>query len=663
MSRILQRSHIAFGHDIVMAALSFPLALYLRVGEGVQFYAFDNILFSAGVFTLIAAASFWFFGLYRGIWRYASLNDLTRIAKAVSVAVAALFVILFLTTRLDWIPRSAPLIQWFLLMALLGGSRLAYRIAKDKSTARALVRQGTRRLSVLLIGAGDEAEAFIRETQRSADTPFKVIGIVALTESRVGRNMHNIDVLATVDQLEETIQKLEKSRHGVPRRLVLTGDALRHPDNAKWLEIADRYGMTFARLPKLGDLREGLADPLQIRPVAIEDLLGRPQARLDRDRVRDMIGGRRVLVTGAGGSIGSELVRQIASYGPASLTLVDAGEYNLYAIDMEMAEKYPDLPRESVLGDVRDRTRIDTVFDDVKPEIVFHAAAYKHVPLVEHNPNEGILTNTLGTRNVAEACRAANVATMVLISTDKAVNPANVMGASKRLAECYCQALETLPDDQRSITRFVTVRFGNVLGSTGSVVPLFKRQLEAGGPLTVTHEGITRYFMTIAEAVELVLQSAELGRRGVTEGGKIFVLDMGRPVKIVDLARQMILLSGLQPGKDVEIKVTGLRPGEKLYEELFHDSEPPELTETDGVMLAAPRVVDYDLIKQVFEALETSATSRDTHATLALISQLVPEFQPPEIGVKSIFADNAKAVTGPSAEDGSTLDQAAGRSA
>ena len=595
MSRILQRSHIAFGHDIVMAALSFPLALYLRVGEGVQFYAFDNILFSAGVFTLIAAASFWFFGLYRGIWRYASLNDLTRIAKAVSVAVAALFVILFLTTRLD--------------------------------------------------------------------TPFKVIGIVALTESRVGRNMHNIDVLATVDQLEETIQKLEKSRHGVPRRLVLTGDALRHPDNAKWLEIADRYGMTFARLPKLGDLREGLADPLQIRPVAIEDLLGRPQARLDRDRVRDMIGGRRVLVTGAGGSIGSELVRQIASYGPASLTLVDAGEYNLYAIDMEMAEKYPDLPRESVLGDVRDRTRIDTVFDDVKPEIVFHAAAYKHVPLVEHNPNEGILTNTLGTRNVAEACRAANVATMVLISTDKAVNPANVMGASKRLAECYCQALETLPEDQRSITRFVTVRFGNVLGSTGSVVPLFKRQLEAGGPLTVTHEGITRYFMTIAEAVELVLQSAELGRRGVTEGGKIFVLDMGRPVKIVDLARQMILLSGLQPGKDVEIKVTGLRPGEKLYEELFHDSEPPEPTETDGVMLAAPRVVDYGLIKQVFDALETSATSRDTHATLALISQLVPEFQPPEIGVKSIFADNAKAVTGPSAEDGSTLDQAAGRSA
>jgi len=640
MSRLFQRSQIAFVHDVTMAAVSLPAALYLRVGDGVVFYNPQNILFSASVFTVIAAVSFWFFGLYRGIWRYASLNDLTRIAKAVTVAVGVLFLVLFLTARLDWLPRSTPIIQWFLLMALLGGSRLIYRITKDKTSAREMLRQGTHRLPVLLIGAGDEAEAFIRETRRSANTPFDVVGIVSLTDSRVGRNMHGVDVLATVDRLEEILGKLANSKRGLPRRLVLTGDALRHEDITKWVEVADQRGITLARLPKLNDLREGLADPLQIRPVAIEDLLGRPQARLDRDKVRQMIAGHRVLVTGAGGSIGSELVRQIAAYGPESLTLLDAGEYNLYAIDMEMAEKYPDLPRESILGDVRDRTRIDQVFAKQKPEIVFHAAAYKHVPLVEHNPNEGILTNTLGTRNVAEACRAAGVGTMVLISTDKAVNPANVMGASKRLAECYCQALETLPADQRGPTRFVTVRFGNVLGSTGSVVPLFRRQLEAGGPLTVTHEGITRYFMTIAEAVELVLQAAELGKHGVTDGGKIFVLDMGRPVKIIDLARQMILLSGLRPGKDIDIKVTGLRPGEKLYEELFHDGEPPEPTETDGVMLAAPRVVDYALIKQVFDELGQSAVNRDTHKTLELMGRLVPEFQPPEIGVKSFFADS-----------------------
>lgn len=640
MSRLFQRSQIAFVHDVTMAAVSLPAALYLRVGDGVVFYNPQNILFSASVFTVIAAVSFWFFGLYRGIWRYASLNDLTRIAKAVTIAVGLLFLVLFLTVRLDWLPRSTPIIQWFLLMALLGGSRLIYRIAKDKTSAREMVRQGTHRLPVLLIGAGDEAEAFIRETRRSANTAFDVVGIVSLTDSRVGRNMHGVDVLATVDRLEEILGKLANSKRGLPRRLVLTGDALRHEDITKWVEIADQKGITLARLPKLNDLREGLADPLQIRPVAIEDLLGRPQARLDREKVRQMIAGHRVLVTGAGGSIGSELVRQIAAYGPESLTLLDAGEYNLYAIDMEMAEKYPDLPRESILGDVRDRTRIDQVFAKQKPEIVFHAAAYKHVPLVEHNPNEGILTNTLGTRNVAEACRAAGVGTMVLISTDKAVNPANVMGASKRLAECYCQALETLPADQRGPTRFVTVRFGNVLGSTGSVVPLFRRQLEAGGPLTVTHEGITRYFMTIAEAVELVLQAAELGKHGVTDGGKIFVLDMGRPVKIIDLARQMILLSGLRPGKDIDVKVTGLRPGEKLYEELFHDGEPPEPTETDGVMLAAPRVVDYALIKQVFDELGQSAVNRDTHKTLELMGRLVPEFQPPEIGVKSFFADS-----------------------
>jgi O-antigen biosynthesis protein WbqV len=640
MSRLFQRSQIAFVHEVTMAAVSLPAALYLRVGDGVVFYNPQNILFSASVFTVIAAVSFWFFGLYRGIWRYASLNDLTRIAKAVTVAIGVLFLVLFLTARLDWLPRSTPIIQWFLLMALLGGSRLIYRITKDKTSAREMLRQGTHRLPVLLIGAGDEAEAFIRETRRSANTPFDVVGIVSLTDSRVGRNMHGVDVLATVDRLEEILGKLANSKRGLPRRLVLTGDALRHEDITKWVEIAEQRGITLARLPKLNDLREGLADPLQIRPVAIEDLLGRPQARLDRDKVRQMIAGHRVLVTGAGGSIGSELVRQIAAYGPESLTLLDAGEYNLYAIDMEMAEKYPDLPRESILGDVRDRTRIDQVFAKQKPEIVFHAAAYKHVPLVEHNPNEGILTNTLGTRNVAEACRAAGVGTMVLISTDKAVNPANVMGASKRLAECYCQALETLPADQRGPTRFVTVRFGNVLGSTGSVVPLFRRQLEAGGPLTVTHEGITRYFMTIAEAVELVLQAAELGKHGVTDGGKIFVLDMGRPVKIIDLARQMILLSGLRPGKDIDIKVTGLRPGEKLYEELFHDGEPPEPTETDGVMLAAPRVVDYALIKQVFDELGESAARRDTHKTLELMGRLVPEFQPPEIGVKSFFADS-----------------------
>ncbi|MDP2699085.1 nucleoside-diphosphate sugar epimerase/dehydratase [Thalassospira sp.] len=639
MSRYLKRSHIAFLHDVFMAAVSFPLALYLRVGPVLPYYPLDNMMLATGVFAIVGGAIFWLLGLYRGVWRYASLGDLARIARAVTISIAILFAFLFLTTRLDWLPRSTPIIQWFVLMALLGGPRLIYRMVKDRSVSYGLIRQGGHRVPVLVIGAGDEAESFIRETRRSGETPFEVVGLVSISDGRVGRHIHGVKVHDTVDRLDEVLRKIATRKNAVrPQKLILTGDALRHEDIGRWVEIADQNGMALARLPKISDLREGIADPLQIRPVAIEDLLGRPQARLDRERVRHMIAGRRVLITGAGGSIGSELVRQIASYGPAHLVLFDAGEYNLYAIDMEMAEKFPDLSRESLLGDVRDRLRIDQVFDRTRPEIVFHAAAYKHVPLVEHNPNEGILTNTLGTRNIAEACRAAGVETMVLISTDKAVNPANVMGASKRLAECYCQALETLPVGQRGPTRFVTVRFGNVLGSTGSVVPLFRRQLEEGGPLTVTHEGITRYFMTIAEAVELVLQAAQMGRDGVTEGGKIFVLDMGRPVKIIDLARQMILLAGLRPGKDIDIRVTGLRPGEKLYEELFHDSEPPEATETDGVMLASPRVVDYALIAKVFDELADSASQRDTVRTLELVSRLVPEFQSPEFGVNSIFA-------------------------
>lgn len=643
MTRFFQRSSIAFIHDVIMAAISFPLALYLRVGDAWPYYFQHNLLLSSIGFACLSGGIFWVFGLYRGIWRYASLNDLGQIAKAVSVAIGVLMVLLFLTTRLDWLPRSAPLIQWFLLMALLGAPRLLYRMLKDRSVARAASRQGERRVPVLLIGAGDEAETFIRETRRSAETPFEVIGIIALTQGRVGRKMHGVQIYDTVEHLEKTLERLEKGKERLrPRKLILTGDALRHEANGGWVEIADRRGIPLARLPKLSDLREGVSDPLQLRPVAIEDLLGRPQAQLDREKVRKMIAGRRVLITGAGGSIGSELVRQIAACGPAQICLLDAGEYNLYEIDMEMAATFPDLPRRSILGDVRDRTRIDQVFGEVCPELVFHAAAYKHVPLIEHNPNEGILTNTFGTRNVAEACRAAGVETMVLISSDKAVNPANVMGASKRLAECYCQALETLPADQRGPTRFVTVRFGNVLGSTGSVVPLFRKQLEAGGPLTVTDDRITRYFMTIAEAVELVLQAAELGRSGVNDGGRIFVLDMGRPVKIVDLARQMILLAGLQPGKDVEVKVTGLRPGEKLYEELFHDSEPPEPTATDGVLLASPRVLDYAMIRKVFEELAESAKNRDTVRTLELIGTLVPEFESPEFGVNSIYADQQK---------------------
>lgn len=386
--------------------------------------------------------------------------------------------------------------------------------------------------------------------------------------------------------------------------------------------------MTLARMPRVHDLKSGATDEVRIQPIAIEDLLGRPQQPLDRAGMAALVKGKRVLVTGAGGSIGSELVRQVADIGPAELVLVENSEFALYQADREMAERHADMARHAVIADVRDRERIEQVFNHYKPELVFHAAALKHVPLVEDNPFEGILTNAIGTRHVADACEAADVNVMVMISTDKAVNPTNIMGATKRIAETYVQALD-LRRGANEGTRFVTVRFGNVLGSTGSVVPLFQRQLAEGGPITVTHPDMTRYFMTIREAVELVLQASSLGAGSHATDGKIFVLDMGEPVKIVDLARQMIRLAGLTPGVDIEIQYTGTRPGEKLFEEIFHGSEPPAPTEAAGILLAAPRTQDVDEVNAVLAKLEAAAHGGDLGGLMDAIAALVPEYAPP----------------------------------
>jgi O-antigen biosynthesis protein WbqV len=377
--------------------------------------------------------------------------------------------------------------------------------------------------------------------------------------------------------------------------------------------------------------------PVALRPIEIEELLDRPQVPLDREGMARLVQGRRVLVTGAGGTIGGELARQVAALGPASLTLLDHGEYVLYEIDLELRERHPDVKRQAVLADVRDETRIRRLFAEIRPELVFHAAALKHVPMVENDPLEGLLTNALGTRVVADAAREAGCSLMVFISTDKAVNPTSVMGASKRVAEMYCQARDRAARAGGGM-RLVTVRFGNVLGSTGSVVPLFRRQLERGGPLTVTHPDMRRYFMTVREAVGLVLQAAVVGATDPTnapkelrEGG-IFVLDMGEPVKIVDLARRMIRLAGLRPDEDVEIRFTGLRPGEKLFEELFHGQEPPHPTAFPGLLVAVPRTTDAAEMAAAIDRIAALSEAGDRRGALADLSRLVPEFAPPGHG-------------------------------
>ncbi|MDA8232949.1 MAG: nucleoside-diphosphate sugar epimerase/dehydratase [Magnetospirillum sp.] len=609
-----------------MAAASFLAALYLRTAsDWIPDWDLSTLALGTATFTIISATVFLSGGMYKGVWRYASVTDLLALAKAATATVLIFYLAIFLITRLADIPRSVPIINWFVLLALLGGPRFLYRVVKDRRRAARLAADGNARVPVLLVGAGDEADLFIRAI-RSPDAEYRVVGLLSETGIRVGRNIHGVDVLGSIGDLDDIVGQLR--RKGLsPQRLIITDHRMDGAAVRRLLDEADRLGMALARIPRLTDLKDGVADKVTIRPIAVEDLLGRPQMVLDREAMAEMIRGRRVLITGAGGSIGSELVRQVCEYGPASVVLFESCEFNLYSIDLEIARAYPDLARRPVLGDVRDAGRVGGAMAEHRPELVFHAAALKHVPMVEYNPDEGLLTNAVGTRIVADACRSNGVRVMVQISTDKAVNPTNVMGASKRVAEMYAQALD-IEGAGDGGTRFVTVRFGNVLGSTGSVVPLFQKQLAAGGPLTVTHPDMTRYFMTVREAVELVLQASALGLDNPVYRGKIFVLDMGEPVRIVHLAHQMIRLAGLRPGRDIAITYTGLRPGEKLFEEILHGAEPPLPTECKGILVAAPRSVDAEELGVALSDLETGCRAHRAEAALAILRRLVPEYRP-----------------------------------
>ena len=636
-------------HDIVMAAASFEIAVWLRYWtfgavQPIGFLWEGTLLFAA-----VSAVVFWWTGLYRGIWHYASLNDLFAIARAVTIAILIFLPVLFAVTRLADYPRTSVFINWPLLVLMLGVPRLAWRVVKDRGLAHVFAREDGPRVPVLLIGAGDAAETFIREMARARAAAYTVVGIVDDGAGRVGGAIRGVRVLGALAETAAIIERLSARGRG-PRRLIVASEAIDGAAMRGLFDLADRGGMTLARLPRLTDFRPEAgatapAESAQPRPVEVEDLLGRPQQVLDRAAMAALIVGRRVLVTGAGGTIGAELARQIAALGPARIALLDNGEYNLYRIDRELAERCPEVSRGAFLGDVRDAVRIGRLVADESPELVFHAAAFKHVPLGEANPNETVLNNALGTRVVAEACGAAGVGVMVLISTDKAVNPTSVMGASKRVAEMLCQASGVAEAGRDRPTRYVTVRFGNVLGSTGSVVPLFRRQLAAGGPLTVTHRDVRRYFMTTREAVALVLQASALPPDEASVGGGLFVLDMGEPVRIHDLARQMIRLAGQRPDRDVAIVFTGLRPGEKLDEELLHHSERLVPTACAGIMLAAPRLIDHGRLAPELDRLIKAAAGRNTAETLAILGRIVPEYSPAVSTGESAAAPAGRAAT------------------
>ena len=588
-------------------------------------------------------------------WRFAGIEDLVGLVGS-SIASAALFAVLLRLSGFPLPTPTFPVVHALTLIVALGAPRVVYRL----QMARRRGRDGAEAQSVLLVGAGDGADLFLRALEFGhGRASYRVAGLLSLRQGQTGRRIHGHPILGDVGQAGAVLARL-RAEGRLPAALVVTQPDLAGPVLAGVLAQADAEGVPVRRVPRptaLQSAQAGVGDGgvLELAPVAIEDLLNRPQVPLDRDGMARLVRGRRVLVTGAGGTIGSELARQCAALGPSQLVLLDNGEYALWQIDQELGETCPGTPRQTCIADVRDQARIKAVFADVRPELVFHAAALKHVPMGEANPLEDLLTNTVGTRHVADAAAAAGSRAMVLISTDKAVNPSSVMGASKRLAEMYCQALDRAvptggPD---GAMRCVTVRFGNVLGSTGSVVPLFRRQLERGGPLTVTHPEMQRYFMTVREAVGLVLQASVLGaarpqadwdgagrNRAGRDGagrdvGGIFVLDMGEPVRIVDLARQMIRLAGLQPAEAadadmpgrIRIAFTGLRPGEKLHEELFHGSEPPAPTGHPGLLMATPRTADPVLVGDAIDRIAAACRAGQTRAALALLGRMVPEFE------------------------------------
>ena len=589
----------------------------------------DLVTIGTPIFVAVAAPIFVAFRLPQRVWRFTSIEDVFAIVRAVTLIILVFVLVLFWVTRLELMPRSSLMINWFVLIAGLGAPRVLFRIYKDRGLAGLAWPRGRRnddQVPVAVIGINHTAENFIRAMDSGRGGDYRVVGIIDERGDRVGRQIRNCEVVGSLATLEETVERLA-ARGDRPQRILIADEHITGKILRTLVERADALGISVARLPRPTDFKNSVSERTEVRPVAIEDLLGRPQTVLDRIRMQTLIAGKKVVVTGAGGTIGGELARQIASYEPKRLVLLDSSEFALYSIDIEIGERNPGLAKAAVLADVRDRERLQRVLGDEKPDLVFHAAALKHVPMVEMHPLEGLLTNAIGTRNVADACRAANVAAMVLISTDKAVNPSSLMGATKRLAESYCQALN-VARGANSGTRFVTVRFGNVLGSTGSVVPLFERQLKAGGPLTVTHPDVKRFFMTVREAVELVLEASVLGTETAPEqaDGRLFVLDMGEPIKIIDLARQMIRLAGLRPERDIAIKITGLRVGEKLTEELFHAGEALESTRYGGILTAKPRTTDLESLQAGLLAIEAKARAGDRNTALSLLGNFVPEY-------------------------------------
>lgn len=598
------------GDDIFLTIFSYCLAYFLRFSFSIPEKYFLLIFKCLPFLVFFRIASFVLFGLYSGIPRYASLNDLLSIMKAVTLGTLLFVFSTGIVFRLEGIPRSVFFIDWFIILILLGGARLICRVLREVPLMRPRPKITQK---VLIIGAGDLGEILLRSIKRERDIAYEVVGFLDDDPDKIGRRIHGIKILGPIVILESVV-KAKGVKTVIIAILDIPGTKIKEIMN-----LCRNAGVPCKIVPGVGTL---LREPMlmnYIRPVGVEDLLKREPIHLNTEMAERFISGKIIMATGAGGSIGSELCRQIMMLDPGKLILFERGENNLYEITLDLKQRFPKatvvIP---IIGDVSEVTVVDQVLKEHSPQIIFHAAAYKHVPMMESHPCEAAKNNILGTWNLASKSCEKGVEEFVLISTDKAIKPTSVMGATKGVAEMICRGFNS-----EGTTRFTTVRFGNVLESNGSVVPYFRRQIACGGPVTITHPEVTRYFMTISEAAQLVLQAAAMGK-----GGETYLLDMAEPIKILDLARDMISLSGLIPGEDIEIKFIGLRPGEKLHEELIAAKEMLTTTAHPKIFEVNGNSMGWNALKADIEYLLAEVTDRNQGAILQMLQEIVPDYHP-----------------------------------
>ncbi len=625
MKVIVNRNFVVvFALDLILLFGSIYIAHLIRFDFIIPQEQWDSLISILPFLFCMKLFCFYFFDLYKGIWRYTSLNDLVNIVKASTAATVGIIVLILYVNRFENISRSVYIIDWCLTVILIIGTRVFIRLCFSKFTEDIGLKeikdaflqifklrhnQGNR---VLIIGAGDCGETVCREFRENASIKSYVVGFLDDDKSKLGRKIHGIPVVGKIDDIERIVESagIEDVIIAIPS---IGPDVMRHI-----VSLCEQVDVNFKTVPDMGEIIDGKIKLSSIRDVEYRDLLGRKPVKLDRRKIGEYLGKKVVLVTGAAGSIGSGLCKQIGRYAPEKIILFERAESPLYDLDLELKKLFQNIEIIPVLGDVQNKEELSKTFERFNPHIIFHAAAYKHVPMMEKYPLKAVENNVFATKNIVETADRFKCEKFVFVSTDKAVNPFNVMGTSKRISEMIVQSHSTI---KNSDTSFITVRFGNVIGSVGSVIPLFKKQIQEGGPVTVTHPDIIRFFMLIPEACQLILQAGSMGN-----GGEIFILEMGAPVKIDSMARDLIKFSGFEPDVDIKIEYTGLRPGEKLYEELMTGLENVIPTAHDKIMILESSQVDLDLLNAKLEELTVLSNKKKAGDIRKVFKEIVPEY-------------------------------------